>query len=296
MGAEAAGMSGSQAPTDLVSQAEAVAQPARARGQRGFVRRSLIGVLSTLLSSGLILFAWWAFLEYFDVDPYIGKGPSDVWHYLFSGPAAGEHRTFVLDSSWLSLRDAAIGLALGTAAAVAAAMLFNASRVAERSLMPIAMVLRSVPVFAMTPVIAVTFGRNLKAVAVVASIVTFFPTLVNVTLALRGAPKEAMDLLRAYGGSRGATMRKVQLPSALPALFASLRVAAPLAIVGALLAEWLASGEGMGHDIIVTSSTSEFSAMWALVVLATLYSIILYKVIGAIEGRMLARYAPSYGH
>ncbi len=283
-----------EAPADLASQAEAVAPP-RGRAPRARRRRWIAGAAYSALSIGIILFGWWAFLEYFDVDPYIGKGPSDVWRYLFSGPAASDHRSFVFDSSTLLLRDAAIGLVLGTVVAVLAALLFNASRVAERSLMPIAMVLRSVPVFAMTPVIAITFGRNLRAVAVVASIVTFFPTLVNVTLALRGAPREAVDLVRAYGGSRSATMRKVQFPNALPALFASLRVAAPLAIVGALLAEWLASGEGMGHDIIVTSSTSEFSAMWALVVLATLYSIILYTVIGAIESRMLARYAPNYG-
>ena len=69
----------------------------------------------------------------------------------------------------------------------------------------------------------------------------------NVTLALRAVPRESLDLMRAYGASRRTTLRKVQFPSALPALFASLRIAAPLALIGALLAEWLATGKGLGY-------------------------------------------------
>ena len=120
--------------------------------------------------------------------------------------------------------------------------------------MPIAMVLRSVPLVAMTPLIVLVFGRGLMAVTVIAGIVTFFPTLVNVTLALRATPQESIDLCRAYGASPRHTLRKVQVPSALPALFASLRIAAPLALVGALLAEWLATGQGLGY-LIQTSMT-----------------------------------------
>ena len=72
-------------------------------------------------------------------------------------------------------------------------------------------------------------------------------------------------------------------------------VAAPLALVGALLSEFLATGEGLGSEILRAGALSDYSGLWARVVLVTLYSIILYKVIGGIEGRVLARYAPNYG-
>ena len=257
--------------------------------------RALKGLLGSAVSIGIILGGWWLFLEYFEVSPFIGKGPSDVWHYLFSGPKAAANRRVMMDQSRITLRDAALGLVAGTIAAVVAAVAFNLSKSIERTFMPIAMVLRSVPLVAMTPLIVIIFGRNLRAVTIIAGIVTFFPTLVNLTLALRATPRDSIDLLRAYGASPAATMRKVQIPSALPALFASLRVAAPLALVGALLSEFLATGEGLGSEILRAGALSDYSGLWARVVLVTLYSIILYKAIGGIEGRVLARYAPSYG-
>ena len=268
------------------------------RGFSGLFRRIGLSVLSAVISIGIVLFAWWAFLEYFNVSAFSGKGPSDVWHYLFGGGGvtkAAEHRRIMIDESKITLRDAGLGLVFGTVIAIAAAIAFNLWRSVERTFMPIAMVLRSVPLVAMTPVIALIFGRNLRTVTVVASVVTFFPTLVNFTLALRASPKESIDLMRAYGASRFETLRKVQMPKALPALFASLRVAAPLALVGALLAEWLGTGEGMGSHILGAGAVSDYPSVWTRVVLVTLYSIILYNVIGAIESRMLARYAPNYG-
>lgn len=281
--------------SDLLAQADDAAARAR-RGQgANMALRALRGVLSAAISIGIVIGAWWLFLEYFQVSAFSGKGPSDVWHYLFSGPRAAGTRRLMIDQSGITLRDAALGLVVGTVVAIAASMAFNLSRSAERTLMPIAMVLRSVPLIAMTPVIVIIFGRNLRSVTVIASIVTFFPTLVNVTLALKATPRDSLDLLRAYGATRGDTMRKVQIPSALPALFASLRVAAPLALVGALLSEWLATGEGLGAEILRGGARSDYGGVWTRVVLVTLYSIIVYKIIGGIEGRVLARYAPSYG-
>jgi ABC-type nitrate/sulfonate/bicarbonate transport system permease component len=156
--------------------------------------------------------------------------------------------------------------------------------------MPIAMVLRSVPLVAMTPLIALVFGRGLMGVTVIAGIVTFFPTLVNVTLALRAAPQSAMDLCQAYGAGRVKTLFKVQLPSALPALFASLRIAAPLALIGALLAEWLATGRGLGYLMLQSETLSNYSQLWAATALVTAFSFILYTAISAVEKRALARF------
>ena len=284
---------------DLLSQVEQATAPTSVpragRGPLDIVLRVLRGLATAAVSIGIVIFAWWAFLEYFNVSAFSGKGPSDVWHYLFSGPQASAHRRIMIDESKITLRDAALGLVAGTIIALGAAIAFNLWRSVERTFMPIAMVLRSVPLIAMTPLIAIVFGRNLRTVTVIASVVTFFPTLVNVTLALRSTPQDSIDLLRAYGASPFTTLRKVQIPNALPSLFASLRVAAPLALVGAMLAEWLATGEGMGSNIFRGGAVSDYASVWTRVVLVTLYSIVLYQVIGVIEGRVLARYAPAHG-
>jgi ABC-type nitrate/sulfonate/bicarbonate transport system permease component len=117
--------------------------------------------------------------------------------------------------------------------------------------------------------------------------------LVNVSLALQGVPRSALDLMRAYGASPYATLWRVQLPGALPALFAALRVAAPLALVGALLAEWLATGKGLGYLMLTAVTTFELDRMWTVVTIVTVASIALYTVISIAEQLTLARYAPD---
>jgi ABC-type nitrate/sulfonate/bicarbonate transport system permease component len=85
----------------------------------------------------------------------------------------------------------------------------------------------------------------------------------------------------------------VQLPAALPSLFAAMRVAAPLALVGALLAEWLTTGQGLGYLMLQSVTTFELDRMWSAVTIVTVASIVLYMMISAVEQITLARYAPE---
>jgi ABC-type nitrate/sulfonate/bicarbonate transport system permease component len=233
---------------------------------------------------------WMLFLEAFHVSGFVGKTPLDVWRYLFDGPHSGARVRSLFDPSLTTLRDASFGMVAGTLAAVGASLMFVLWRTAETVVMPFAMVLRSVPLVAMTPLIVGIFGRNLQAITVIAGLVTFFPTLVNVSLALRRTPMEALDLCRAYGARPATTLWKVQVPSALPSLFASLRIAAPLALTGALLAEWLATGKGLGYVILTSVSFSQYDLLWAGVVLVTLYSTVLYHLIGFVEHVVMRRF------
>jgi ABC-type nitrate/sulfonate/bicarbonate transport system permease component len=214
-------------------------------------------ILSALLTLAVILAAWVLFLKVFQISPFIGKGPVDVWRYLFTGPVSAASRQELLAESGTTLRDALLGLVAGTIAAVTCAIAFYLWQVASSVFMPLAMVLRSVPLVAMTPLIVGIFGRNLLAITIISGIVTFFPTLVNMIVALRGTPRESLDLCRAYGASPADTLWKVQIPYALPSVFASLRIAAPLSLVGALLAEWLATGAGIGYGLLNASAVSD---------------------------------------
>jgi len=241
----------------------------RGRMSRDVVFLTARRVMSALVTLIVILGAWVLFLKIFNISPFIGKGPLDVWHYLFTDPSSAANRQELLDESGTTLRDALLGLVAGTIAAITCAIAFYVSQTASSVFMPLAMVLRSVPLVAMTPLIVGIFGRNLLAITIISGIVTFFPTLVNVIVALRGTPQESLDLCRAYGASASDTLRKVQIPSALPALFASLRIAAPLSLVGALLAEWLATGQGLGYGLLNASAVSDYNGLWARVALIT---------------------------
>jgi ABC-type nitrate/sulfonate/bicarbonate transport system permease component len=257
------------------------------------LRRSAMTLLSTVVSLAAIAVGWIAFLKFFGVNSLVGKSPVDVWHFLTSGPDAGANRALILDGLWRTLADAGLGLVAGLVAAAAVAMTFVLSRTAERSFMPMAMVVRSVPLIAMTPVITLIFGRDLLAVTVISGIVVFFPALVNMVFGLRSASPQVADLVRAYGGSGWTTMRKVLLPSALPSFFASARISAPGSLAGAMLAEWLATGKGLGYAMLQESSTFKYTELWTSVVLITLASLVVYTLIGIVEAFVLARFGPA---
>jgi ABC-type nitrate/sulfonate/bicarbonate transport system permease component len=155
--------------------------------------------------------------------------------------------------------------------------------------MPVAMLLRSVPLIAMAPVIIMIFGRDIATVAVIGGIVVLFPALVNISFGLKSASAQMNDLVEVYGGGSWAKLRKIAMPSSLPAFFAAVRISVPGAITGALLAEWLAVGGGIGGSIAGYIPQAQFSALWTSVVLVTIVSLVLYNVIQIVENVVLAR-------
>jgi ABC-type nitrate/sulfonate/bicarbonate transport system permease component len=254
--------------------------------------RFMIGAAVAL---AVALIAWQLVIDLLDFSPFISRGPVDVWEYMFTSPEASANRDVLFEAARTTLIDAGIGLVTGTVAAVFVSIVFVLRRGVETTFMPMAMALRSVPLVAMTPLIALVFGRGLVAVAVISGIVTFFPTLVNVTQALKSVPTHTLDLVTAYGGSPRVALTKVQFPAALPALFASMRIAAPLALIGALLAEWLATGQGLGYMMLQSMTMFEIDQLWSAVAIVTFASVVLYGIISSIENVVLARYAPGRG-
>ena len=256
--------------------------------ERGAARSSrainAIRVLARVaLSFLLVLAVWWLLLKIFNVSNFIGKGPADVWAYLFDPDTGTENRSALASESATTLRDASLGLLCGTASALVAAGLFEVFPVLGRMLIGPALSLQSVPLVAITPLIVLVFGRQLETIAIIGSCITFFPMLVNITQALAHTPREATDLMRVFGASDWMTLRKVRIPHALPAVFASLRIAAPLSITGACMAEWLATGNGLGYSVMTDVATSDYDGVWTRVVLATFYSLLLYNSIGLVE-------------
>jgi ABC-type nitrate/sulfonate/bicarbonate transport system permease component len=244
---------------------------------------------------------WEAFLHVYKVPKIIGRSPLDVYHYMFTAKASTLHklrsaagnRQVLFHNLKTTIRDAAIGYAAGLAMAMAVACAFVLWRPVEQTFMPIALVLRSVPLFAMIPLITLVFGRDILAVAVIGGIVCFFPSLVNIIFGLRSATNSSLDLMAVYGASRLKTLRKVLVPSAVPSIFAALKINVPASVIGALLAEWLATGKGSGDEMLTVINTFDYGELWSAVVLVTLVSIVAYSIVSGIEGSVLPRFAPD---
>jgi ABC-type nitrate/sulfonate/bicarbonate transport system permease component len=250
------------------------------------VGRSLLTFALTLV---VVVALWIAVIELFGISSYVAKGPLDVWAYLVSDDDAGEHRTLLMTELGVSLADAFIGFVAGLVVALLGATAFRLSRGVEQALMPIAMLLRSVPLIAMAPLIILIFGRDVTTVAVIAGIVVLFPALVNIVFGLHSASPETLDVVSVYGGNSWTALRKVALPASLPSFFAAVRISVPGALTGALLAEWLATGDGIGSAIQTAYSQVQFSLVWSAVVVVTAVSLVLYNLVQIVETVVLTR-------
>lgn len=247
------------------------------------------GLLQGVVSLAAVLLLWAAALRILDVSPFIGKGPLDVLAYLLTDEAAAENRALVLSLVGTTLADAAIGFVAGLAAASLLALLFTLSSGIEQALMPVAMLLRTVPLIAMAPIIVLVFGRGTATVAVMGGIVVLFPALVNMVFGLRSASPRMLDVVAVYGGSKLTALRKVAYPASLPSFLAAVKISVPGAVTGAVLAEWLSTGEGVGHGVVFAIGQAQMTQVWALVVVVTFASILLYGLVSLVERLVLVR-------
>ncbi|MBT0566457.1 ABC transporter permease [Williamsia sp. CHRR-6] len=254
---------------------------------------SMVGTIarflgSLLLSFVLILALWWLFLAAFPSTDFIGRSPVEVYQALFTDSTAETFRSDIFHNLGITLQDTGIGFATGMIAAVVVAAVFVMFRPAAQTFMPLAMLLRSVPLVAMTPLITIIVGRGPACVAVMGGIIVFFPALVMIMTGLNNAPRQIDDVITAYGGTPATSMLMAKLPSAVPSLFAAAKVSVPGAMIGATVAEWLGTNQGLGSTLQQALPAAKYDELWASVAVITVSSILLYAAVGVIEKIVLS--------
>lgn len=275
----------SEVTTELETQRRLRAERRAAFGRS--VGRSLINAVITLL---VVLALWQSVISFTGISSYVAKGPADVWEFLVTAEDSAENRLALAPLVVQTLQDASIGFVVGVLTAIVVAVLFTLSKAVEAGVMPLALLLRSVPLVSIAPVIILITGRGTPAsVAVIGSIVVLFPALASVMFGLSRASRESLDLVRVFGGSNLTALLKVSIPGALPSLFAAARVSVPGAVTGALLAEWLSTGLGIGGMIQKFNASARFDDLWASVAIITLVTLVLYNVVQVLENIVLAR-------
>jgi ABC-type nitrate/sulfonate/bicarbonate transport system permease component len=264
--------------------------------------RAVVTIVVALIVLGLL---WQALLLIFDVSEFVGKSPVDVFQYLFTAdpprgvrPAsmsAAQARSESFGALGNTLLNALIGFASGMVIATLVAIAFVLWKPVEFAFMPIAMLLRSVPLVAMAPLLLLIFGQGKLGIAVIAAIVVLFPVLVNVVVGLNSASPQSLDLIKVNGGSQLTALLKVRIPAALPEFLASMRISVPGAFVGAMLAEWLVGFSGMGGVLSGYRGAGNYGGVWTIVTLSVVASIVIYEVATVFEAWVLSRWGPNAG-
>lgn len=198
--------------------------------------------LAVLASAGFLAL-WQAAVWAGDYPPFILPAPMAVLNRLAELMADG--------SLWLhagvTLQEVVSGLALGATTAFLLGYLLAHSRVAERLLAPYIVASQSVPVVSIAPLLVIWFGTGLLSKVLVCALIVFFPILVNTVVGVRSVGRDLRDLMRVFEASRWQTIWLLELPAALPILLGGLKVGATLAVIGAIVGEFVASNRGLGY-------------------------------------------------
>jgi NitT/TauT family transport system permease protein len=244
--------------------------------------RVLKGFANLILSLAAVSLVWHGAMVVFGVKTYFMPMPAKTY-------ATMVERWPLLESNLaLTLREALVGLAISMAFAVSLATLCVYSRPINRAVLPFAITLRSMPVVVVAPLITLLAGRGFATAMIVVAIVAFFPIFVNVMRGLTATRANALELMHVYGASRLQMVRYVRFPFALPHLFVGLRIAAPVAILGAMLSEWITGNAGLGYLILDASASRELELMWSAIIISMLLGILVFWSTAEIERYILA--------
>ena len=252
---------------------------------RRFLR--LWRIVAPLAVGACFLTLWEVVVRAENVPPYILPGPLAIAASLWTdGPS-------LLGSLLVTLRVTLAALAAAAIFGGAIALLFSLSRILELSLFPYAVILQVTPIVAIAPLIIIWVREPFLALLVCAWIVAFFPIVANTTVGLNSADRNLLALFRLYGASRGQVLRYLKLPTALPYFLAGLRISGGLALIGAVVAEFVAgtggAETGLAFRILEAGYRLAIPRLFAALFLLSLTGIVIYLVLDGLS-RVLLRH------
>lgn len=224
-----------------------------------------------------------------DIPTFILPTPSSVFEQLGSFVGSPNFWNHVLTT----LREVILGCALGGFVGFTMGVLLTQSSFLEAVVTPYIVALQSIPKVALAPVIVVALGYGELSKIVIAAIIAFFPLLVNVTVGIRSAPDDQIELMRALRASRMQTLRWVQLPSAMPMIFGGLEVAVVFGVVGAIVGEFTGASAGLGYLIRQQSFSLNQAAVFATLIVLSLIGLVLVSLVRLAGRRMVRWHRPG---
>ncbi|GAB3462690.1 ABC transporter permease [Actinophytocola sediminis] len=231
-------------------------------------------VLSTSVLA-FVLVAWQVAVRVFDVPIVLVPAPTDVVASLVDGLGDGS----LIEHAWVTLQEILLGFGLAVAAALLCAFLVTQSRTLDKALFPLIVMTQTIPKVAMAPLLVVWFGTEMTSKVLTTALIAFFPLLINAILGLRSADPDQIDMLRSFGASRLDVLRRLQIPSALPHIFAGLDVAVVLSVTGAIVAEFVGANAGLGYVIQATNFTLDVSRTFAVLVILSAIGLALHAIV-----------------
>ncbi|HLL28292.1 MAG TPA: ABC transporter permease [Xanthobacteraceae bacterium] len=245
--------------------------------------QGLRGLSLRLLLIAATLLAWEALVRFFAVPAFILPPPSNVLLALYRGVVS---RLYV-DHIGVTLAETLMGFAMGSALAFALGIAVALSRRIEYFLYPFIVMFQAMPKVALAPLIIIWFGLGITSKVVSAALVAFFPLMVNTIVGLRSAEEDRINLMRSLAASRWQIFWMLQLPNALPYIFAGLEIAMIFALIGAIVGEFVGAQSGLGMLIQSMNFTMDVAGQFSILLILSMLGLLLNSLVSEVRRRVL---------
>lgn len=231
-----------------------------------------------LLTFAALLILWEAAAQIFEIPSYILPAPSRI----LGGFGAVDFARWV-EHVWATLRVALIGYAVAIAVSLPIAVGLAKSQLLSRALYPLLVVIQAVPVVAVAPIIIVVLGTDDAPRVVITFMISFFPMVVSMTTGLLATPPEFIELSRSLRAPQHREITQIRLPYAVPYIFSGLKISITLAVIGAVVAEFVAADKGIGYFIQFSTSMFKLPQAWAGLVILVAMSLALFQIVSVAQ-------------
>lgn len=268
-------------PTSVASSSPATKVPsAKPSATRGGVLSFLMRVPGALpvLTFLAILVVWEASTWIFSIPSYVLPAPSRI---ATGFEAVSSQRWF--EHIWSTLRVALMGYAISILVAIPLAIALTRSEVINRALYPILVVIQSTPVVAIAPIIIVVLGSGDAPRIVITFLIAFFPLVVSTATGMLATPRELIELSKSLRAPAYREITQIRLPFAIPYIFAALKISITLAVIGAVVAEFVAADKGLGYFIQFSTSMFRLPEAWAGLAVLVLLSLTLFQSVNVVQ-------------
>ena len=239
----------------------------------------------------IALFAGWELaVRAFAIKPIILPAPSAVFAELFSDPL------WYLGHAWATLVVTLGGFAFAVLFGVVLAVAIVESRLLEKTIYALIVALNSVPKVAVAPLFVIWLGTGAEPKIAIGFLIAVFAIVIDTVLGLKSVPTDILDLARSMRGGRLATLWRIRFPCALPSLFAGMKVAISLALVGAIVGEFVSSQRGLGYVILSAQGMFDTARVFAAILLLAMMGVALFWVIALLERLAIPWHASQKEH
>jgi NitT/TauT family transport system permease protein len=246
-------------------------------------RRGPLAFALRLVFLAALVGLWQLAVWVFDWPAYLVPAPSNVARAFYVGVENGLYSAHI----HVTLVETLLGFALGCVLAFAAGSLIAVSRTVEYYVHPLVVMFQAMPKVALAPLLVTWFGLGISSKVVSAALVAFFPLMVNIIVGLRSADEDRINLMRSLAASRWQIFRMLQLPSALPYLFAGLEIAMVFALIGAIVAELANAEKGLGMLMSSLTSTVDTTGQFSILFILSILGLVLHGAIRLVRHQVL---------